>query len=281
MGAAALKQIYMPEAMDPDLVILPRLLSKSGYSTHMVGKWHLGQAEEHDLPHNKGFDTFFGLLEAQMDYKTHKLGHMACLRNNSGPVDRSGEYITPVFTEQVLATLHHQEKPTFTYLAYNAPHLPVTAPFSLKEKLKREYSKHGFGDISSRNLEFHGAVRAVDMGIEKLFKEAAKLDRETIFIFTSDNGGAPQEYDGCNFPYRGGKSKFEEGGIKAPTLIFSTKRTFATRQTDKLFHVTDWFSTILGLGKVKVPQMNDKYPVDGLDFSGDFGEDKVLFGTFH
>ena len=82
------------------------------------------------------------------------------------------------------------------------------------------------------------------------------------------------ENDGCNYPYRGSKSKFEEGGIKVPTLMFSTKRTFPKQSSDKMFHVTDWFPTILSLGKVPVPVKNYKWNIDGMDFSGDFGEDK-------
>ena len=65
MGAAALKQIYMPDGLDPNLDILPKLMKEGNYETHMVGKWHLGGAEEYDMPWNKGFDTFFGFLEGK------------------------------------------------------------------------------------------------------------------------------------------------------------------------------------------------------------------------
>merc|ERR1711935_1106490 len=260
---AALKPIYVPEAMDKDLIILPQVMKEGGYETHMVGKWHLGMSEEYDLPHNKGFDTFYGILESQMDYTTHLMGHMALMQNNSGPVDRSGEYITTVFTDEAKKFLKNQKMPIFTYLAYNAPHQPVSSPDWVKTKLQNEYKQKGIHK-ALHQLEYDGAIRVVDMGIEKLYNEAVKLDRETIFIFTSDNGGADAS-DACNFPYRGGKGRFEEGGIKAPTLIMSTKRTFSQRQSKKLFHVTDWFSTILGLGRVHVPQMNHKWQVDGLD----------------
>ena len=63
MGAAALKQVFMPDGLDPDLDILPKLMKEGGYDTHMVGKWHLGGAEEYDMPWNKGFDSFLGFLE--------------------------------------------------------------------------------------------------------------------------------------------------------------------------------------------------------------------------
>ena len=55
----------MPDGLDPDLDILPKLMKEDGYETHMVGKWHLGGAEEYDMLWNKGFDTFFGFLEGK------------------------------------------------------------------------------------------------------------------------------------------------------------------------------------------------------------------------
>ena len=96
--------------------------------------------------------------------------------------------------------------------------------------------------------------------------------------FVSDNGGVPEKHKtatGCNYPYRGQKSRFEEGGIKAPTLVFSTQRKFENRQIGKLFHITDWFSTILGLGSIDIPVSNNKLPLDSLDFSGLFGQKRT------
>ena len=89
----------------------------------------------------------------------------------------------------------------------------------------------------------------------------SEQERETIFVFTSDNGGAGS-YGGCNFPYRGVKSKFLEGGIKVVTMVLSTKRTFKKRQDDSLIHMIDWHPTILSLAKA--PKAED---IDGEDFS--------------
>ena len=97
----------------------------------------------------------------------------------------------------------------------------------------------------------------------------------TFLKIVSDNGGAHglhKTSTGCNYPYRGNKSKFEEGGIKAPTLVFSTQRKFENRQIEKLFHITDWFSTILGLGGIDIPASNNKLSLDSLDFSGLLGQ---------
>ena len=95
----------------------------------------------------------------------------------------------------------------------------------------------------------------------------------TFMSNTSDNGGILPPL-GCNYPYRGRKSKLTEGGIKVPTLVFSTQRKFERPQIDKLFHITDWFATILGLGSIDIPVHNSKWTLDSLDFSGWLEQDR-------
>ena len=214
MSAAALKQSYNPNAMDPKLKLLPEMMKEGGYRTHMVGKWHLGQAEKEYLPWNRGFESFLGFNEAESNYFEHKLGHLSVLRNSTGPIDRTGQYITDIFTNETLTKLEDTEKPNFVYLAYNAPHSPVSAPEEVKDELRKLYYGDGFKHLKPIDLDFHGAIRVIDNGIERLYQKAKSLERETIFIVTSDNGGPLNALDGCNWPYRGGKSNFEEGGIK-------------------------------------------------------------------
>lgn len=205
--------------MDPKLKLLPEMMKEGGYRTHMVGKWHLGQAEEEYLPWNRGFDSFLGFTEAESNYFEHKLGHLSVLRNSTGPIDRTGQYITDIFTKETLTKLEDTEKPNFVYLAYNAPHAPVSAPQKVKDELKQLYSRDGF-HFKDIDLDFHGAIRVVDSGIKQLYEKAKTLKRETIFIVTSDNGGPTGRLDGCNWPYRGMKSTFEEGGIKKSFKTF-------------------------------------------------------------
>ena len=82
MKKTSSKQVYMPDGLDKNLKILPHYIKEAGYSTHMVGKWHLGQGREYDMPWNKGFDTFLGFLEAQTDNFSHKMGNIHCLRKD-------------------------------------------------------------------------------------------------------------------------------------------------------------------------------------------------------
>ena len=72
----------MPDGLDRNLKLLPDYINQAGYSSHMVGKWHLGQGHEYDMPWNKGFDSFLGILEAQTNYFTHKMGKVHTLRKD-------------------------------------------------------------------------------------------------------------------------------------------------------------------------------------------------------
>ena len=72
----------MPDGLDKNLNTLPQYIKEAGYSAHMVGKWHLGQGHEYDMPWNRGFDSYLGILEAQANYFTHRMGKIHCLRDD-------------------------------------------------------------------------------------------------------------------------------------------------------------------------------------------------------
>ena len=104
---------------------------------------------------------------------------------------------------------------------------------------------------STRRMQL-AAVKSIDIAMKSIIKAASKLDRETIIIFQSDNGGALQAYDslevgprGCSFPYKGFKSVLTEGGTLSPSWIFSTKRQFHSRNIDGIINIMDFFPTIL------------------------------------
>lgn len=113
--------------------------------------------------------------------------------------------------------------------------------------------------------------KAIDMAMEKLVAaiKAKNEIRDTIIIFQSDNGATTfimGERHGCNYPYKGEKTLLTEGGTLVPSFIYSIKNTIVDRVYDGVFHVTDWFPTIMSLAKMpnKVKQIN---LIDGIDQS--------------
>lgn len=276
LGSSALKVLQLPLGLDTNMTLLPEVMKREGsYSTHMIGKWHLGHAAEAELPQNRGFDTFYGFYEAQVDYFTHQEQGRHVYRNGSDPVDVSGRYMTKDLTRQTKETLlANHDDPKFIYLPYQSPHFPVSAPEEEKMKLKKIYEQHGI-PTNDKMLTFHGAMHVIDKGMKQLWNAALELDRETIFVFTTDNGAGGAQ-GGCNFPYRGGKDRFLEGGIKATTLIMSTKRKFEKRQNHEMIHVLDWFPTLLGLAGIEAQKTNNGFDIDGVDFSSRFGSPRAV-----
>ena len=122
-------------------------------------------------------------------------------------------------------------EPWFVFLSLNAPHDPVVAP----ERLSRAY-RQMFPNYPKSRIELLAAIRAIDENVERVVREANRLDRETLVIFQSDNGGrnkAPYSVNNlqsCNFPYKGRKNTLFEGGTLSPAFIYSTKEVFPERQ---------------------------------------------------
>ena len=110
--------------------------------------------------------------------------------------------------------------------------------------------------------EHLASIYQMDQQIKKLIETSETLDRETIFIFQSDNGAASHYWGpiagqkkwgetvaprGCNYPYKGYKDTLYEGGTISPSFIYSTKQRYQKPKVADMFHIIDWFPTILDL----------------------------------
>ncbi|XP_053397039.1 arylsulfatase J-like [Mercenaria mercenaria] len=229
-------------------------LRDTGYATHMVGKWHLGFYKADYLPTRRGFDTYFGFLSGHSDYYTHVTGnyqekHMFGfdLMENDRPANISkynGTYSTYLFGSKVKDIIngHDLEKPMFIYISYQAVHAPLQVP----EKYVKQYSH--IKDTNRR--QYAGMVSCMDESIGEIVDTMKKrgMWENTLFIFTTDNGGNPT-VGGSNVPLKGTKSTLWEGGIRAVGFVHSSlignKRTGYI--SNELMHVTDWFPTLVSL----------------------------------
>ncbi|GFO20381.1 arylsulfatase b-like [Plakobranchus ocellatus] len=249
-------------------------LKEAGYSTHMVGKWHLGFYKKQYMPQYRGFDTYFGYLGGWTNYYNHKIpfkgGGKPYLdfRDEVGPVrNESGHYSAHLFTQKAIQALqmHDQSKgPVFLYLAYQSVHSPLMVPESYMEPYKH---------IKNKNRRtYAGMVAALDEGVANLtrtLKQEGMWD-DTIIVFSTDNGGSVP-HGGNNFPLRGWKGSLWEGGMKGVGFLsggFLTKSLrrkgqIAPGQVNReLIHVTDWFPTLV---KLAGGCLNGTKPLDGVD----------------
>ena len=113
-------------------------MKEAGYSTHLVGKWHLGGARNGTLPLERGFDTFYGIHGAEFHPFLHRSGR-PLMSDGENLVDQSGDYATYLFSDRAEEIMRKpSDKPKFIYLSYTAPHAPHDAPFDLRETVEKE-----------------------------------------------------------------------------------------------------------------------------------------------
>ena len=211
-------------------------MRSAGYTTGMVGKWHLGDKDVFH-PLNRGFDHFFGVLTSATDYidptradvksasyskKTHTFelsnpsdwrgrGKNFVARGNV-PVDE-GDYITDAFTREARAFIReNKDAPFFLYLPYNAPHGPlqVTQEYYDRFPKMENEAKRIYAAMISALDDSIGAVLGVI--------EEQGLEDNTLVILISDNGGGVAAHAN-NSPFRLGKHTLFEGGVRVPFVM--------------------------------------------------------------
>lgn len=203
--------------LDPNSTMLTNVFQKNGYHTSLIGKWHLGLTPE-NFPNQRGFDEFHGYLGDMMDdYWKHTRAGQNYMRLNEEKIQPTG-HATDLFTEWSIASMERRAKegkPWFQFLAYNAPHDPIQPPPEWLEKVKQREP-----GISDKRAALVALIEHMDDGIGKVLAALEKngQDKNTIVVFTSDNGGALR-FAANNGPLRDGKGHFYEGGTKVPTSV--------------------------------------------------------------
>lgn len=231
-----------------DLKLLPEYLQEAGYHTWMVGKWHLGMGLKEAMPHNRGFDNFYGHLGGFIDFYTHVyFGGLDWQQN--GKTLREEGYATDLLTAKAVQKIdeYKGDKPFFMYLAYNAPHTPlqnVPEPLFDYSHIKSA-DRRVFADMTSH----------LDSGIGQVLAalKAKDIDKNTLVVFMSDNGG--MEIAGAdNGILSGGKGSVYEGGVRVPAVVYwpghgAGKKIF----TGPIF-AQDWLPTLLDVANITSEQ---------------------------
>ena len=167
-------------------------LARQGYQPLMVGKWHLGHHIPDLFPQARGFEYFYGHVTGGIGYWDHNHGGGHDWQRNGETLREEG-YTTHLIADDAIRILGERDRsrPTFLYVAFNAPHLPNEAPEGAIER---------YAHIENENRRLHAAmVSELDDAIARLLAafEAEGLLDNTIVLFSSDNGGLnPSVYEG-------------------------------------------------------------------------------------
>jgi arylsulfatase A-like enzyme len=243
----------------PSHPTVPSLLAAAGYATALIGKWHAGYLPNFS-PIKSGFSEFYGVFSGGVDYFTHA-------DNNGSPdlwdgetsIDNQG-YITQLLSRRAQRFIERHasaRRPFYLSLHFTSPHWPWEGP--------KDGARAGtFGslfDFSGGSLEVYRAmVENLDSEIGRVLDtvRAAGLERDTLVVFTSDNGGERYSH---MWPFTGAKGSLNEGGIRVPAIV--RWPGVVRRRTNAQVAVTmDWAATLLAAAGA-VP--NAAYPLDGED----------------
>ena len=235
---------------------LGRLIKARGYETALIGKWHLGLLPEYH-PYRHGFDEFYGFLGAAADYASHVDTEMLqdYFYDGDKPARVEG-YLTDLLTERAVQFIRRpRQVPFFLNLQYNAPHWPWQAPGDPPYADLRHASAGGSPQIFAR------MVQRMDEGIGRVLDTLRQrgLERDTLVVFTSDNGGERFSHMG---PFRSGKMTLYEGGIRVAAFVRWPGTIAAGGTCEQPCITMDWTATLLARAGATAPR---NAPPDGID----------------
>ncbi|MBW2061788.1 MAG: sulfatase-like hydrolase/transferase [Deltaproteobacteria bacterium] len=239
-------------------ITLPDTLKKAGYTTGMVGKWHLGTRPKFH-PIRRGFDEFFGFTFGgnmyidpnRPDVRNYFRNGRTNMpdwngRSRFNPIVRGAtvveeeDYLTDAFTREAVAFIeHHHKEPFFLYVPYNAPHTPLQATL-------KYYNR--FPHIKDERERIYAAmVSALDDGVGEILRKIRQhgLEKDTMVIFLSDNGCALYTKACSNLPLRLGKMAQFEGGVRVPFAMMWPGHMPAKRVYDSPVSALDIFPTTI------------------------------------
>ncbi len=264
------KRVLFPDSeggLPSTELTIAKHLQRNGYRTACIGKWHLGHLSRF-LPTSHGFDYYYGIpysndmdriesidqIKASSEPKVEYFN--VPLMQNTKIIERPADQkvITKRYTAEVLKFIsENKAKPFFIYLAHSMPHVPLFVSADFEGRSERGL----YGDV----------IEEIDWSVGQIIRALKKdgLDRNTVVIFTSDNGpwALYKELSGSAGPLRGAKATGYEGGVRVPAIFWSPGRIKPAVISD-MGSTLDILPTLSKLAGVDLP-IDRQY--DGYDLS--------------
>ena len=236
---------YMKSGLPLSETFGAKRLRTAGYTTGLVGKWHLGYPAAYH-PNKRGFDWFYGCLQGSRSYfpyKTKPTPHRV-LQENGRATPETG-YVTDRLGDAACRFIgEHRDEPFYLFVSFTAPHGPLQA--------KPEHLAALSKISATRRRRYAGLVVSLDENVGKILACLAsnKLDGRTLVIFTNDNGG--QTRTGANNqPLRGRKGQLWEGGIRVPCAMRWPGKIEAGSVIDDPISALDFLPTFMAIAGVR------------------------------
>jgi len=234
-------------------VTIAEALKPAGYATASIGKWHVCDEEAY-FPQYQGFDINIG-GDGHGNTENYFYPYNNRWRMAPGypykewktlPDGKEGEYLTDRLTNEAVSFIeNNKDKPFFLYFAHYAVHTPIQAIKNIEEK----YANKPIDKLRDhKNPAYAAMIESVDNSMGALVDKLEKLgiSKNTIIIFASDNGGHGKFTS--NYPFRGNKGNFYEGGIRVP-LIINWPGVTTSAESDVPVISTDFLSNNIANGK--------------------------------
>lgn len=263
----------MPDAkigLNPSEETIAEVLKKRNYKTAAIGKWHLGHLRDF-LPLQQGFDEYLGIPYSNDMWPVNFDGTPAKpesnVRKRDYPVlplidgnEKIREFntledqaeITTIYTERAVKFIGQNKKnPFFLYLAQSMPHVPL----AVSEKFKGKSEQGIYGDV----------IMEIDWSVGEIMKALEKngLDKNTLVIFTSDNGPWLNfgNHAGSTAGLREGKGASFEGGQRVPCIMKWPEKIQEGTICNKLSSTIDILPTLAEITKSPLPEKK----IDGVN----------------
>jgi arylsulfatase A-like enzyme len=243
-------------ALNHEEVTIAEMVKPLGYATAIFGKWHLGDHPDY-LPLAQGFDEYFGLPYSNDMWPKHPENpeawpRLPLIEGDSiiQFLDDDQDMLTTWYTEKAVDFIEkNKDKPFFLYVAHSMPHVPLF----VSDKFRGSSKRGLYGDV----------IAEIDWSYQQI-NEALKrhgLERNTIFIYTSDNGPwlSYGTHSGTAMPLREGKGTTWEGGVRVPCIIKWPKKIPAGVEQESPAMTIDVLPTIADILHVELPPL----PIDG------------------
>lgn len=255
-------------ALPMETMTVAKALRDTGYATCLTGKWHLGSLPKWG-PNHFGFDHAYGSLAGGVAPWNHryKKGPYSKTWHRNGELLEEEGHVTDLLTDEAVRWLmthveKDSEQPFFLYVPFTAVHLPIREPQpwvdlvspQIRGAVKRQYA---------------ACIMHLDHSVGRILDaiDQAGAKKNTLVVFTSDNGGSTAENNdrkypddrcpsgrlpGDNRPFRGQKGTLYEGGIRVPTLVRWPDRLPAGMVQEPPVAVVDWMPTFCAAAAAEV-----------------------------